>query len=97
MGDDSTHNNTLTFFFASGIQSRKTFFSAFGDGMIKWFDQFILWQRCFVNRKIRECHLQIKSAPFSLDFHFKSAHLIFLNCAMAGHHGCNWTSDYENP
>jgi hypothetical protein len=51
MGDDSTHNNTLTFFFASGIQSRKTFFSAFGDGMIKWFDQFILWQRCFVNRK----------------------------------------------
>jgi hypothetical protein len=54
MGDDSTHNNTLTFFFASGIQSRKTFFSAFGDGMIKWFDQFILWQRCFVNRKIRK-------------------------------------------
>jgi hypothetical protein len=54
MGDDSTHNNTLTFFFASGIQSRKTFFSAFGDGMIKWFDQFILWQRCFVNRKIRD-------------------------------------------
>ena len=86
MGDDSTHNNTLIFFFASGIQSRKTFFSAFGDGMIKWFDQFILWQRCFVNRKIRECHLQIKSA-----------HLIFLTCAMAGHHGCNWTSDYENP
>ena len=24
-----------------------------------------------------ECHLQIKSAPFLMDFHFKSAHLDF--------------------
>jgi hypothetical protein len=54
---------------------------------LKWYVKFFLV----------ECHLQIKSAPFSLDFHFKSAHLILLNCAMAGHHGCNWTSDYENP
>jgi len=53
MGDDITHNSTLTFFFASGIQTRKTFFSSSSDGMIKWFDQFILCQKYFVNRKKR--------------------------------------------
>jgi len=30
-----------------------------------------------VKAKVYQCHLQIKSAPFLMDFHFKSAHLSF--------------------
>ncbi len=30
----------------------------------------------FVNEGSRVCHLQIKTAPFLIDFHFKSALLI---------------------
>jgi hypothetical protein len=39
------------------------------------------------------CHLQIKAAPFLMDFHFKSAHLILLNPAVAEHYGCHWKPD----
>jgi hypothetical protein len=47
-------------------------------------------------RSFRECHLQIKTAPFLIDFHFKSAHPRCFKTAMPGSpifDNDNWTME----